>query len=194
MSDEYQPVPVQVARKIAAVYAKQCVVIACYDERYQKTHVTTYGQEPHHKEMAANAGDEVGRVLSHSAVQEIYEDFRNQTEAGWAQQKDELIREMESRAVVVENCINILRNEEGSSVTILCENPEGGGDEPLNVIEVCDDWTGWNPRRFGGNTLREALETACRMKREWNPRRFGGHTLREALEEACRMKREGSSE
>ena len=51
-----------------------------------------------------------------------------------------------------------LRDNEGASVTILCPNPDDG--MYANEIEVCDEWTGWKPRRFGGDTLAEALEAA----------------------------------
>lgn len=64
---------------------------------------------------------------------------------------------------IIVNCINILRNEEGSSVEILCENPDG---EPTNVVVVSDDWTDWEPRRFGGNTLLDALRAAVAARTE----------------------------
>lgn len=50
--------------------------------------------------------------------------------------------------------VSVLRLNEGSSVTILCDNPDG---PPNNAIEVVDEWTGWEPRRFEGSTLLGAL-------------------------------------
>lgn len=53
--------------------------------------------------------------------------------------------------------INHLREEEGDSVTILCDNPEG----PPNVAIECNGaWTGWQDRRFVGADLIEALSAA----------------------------------
>jgi hypothetical protein len=49
-----------------------------------------------------------------------------------------------------------LVENEGASVTILCENPEGVGPDN-HAVEVCDDWTNWGDRRFYGQTRLEAL-------------------------------------
>ncbi len=61
--------------------------------------------------------------------------------------------------IFIARAINVLRKNEGSSVLILCDNPDFN-DGPNNAIEVSDDWTNWKPRRFNGNTLRGALEVA----------------------------------
>lgn len=53
--------------------------------------------------------------------------------------------------------INDLRKNEGASVNVLCDNPDGTQN---NAIEVCDEWTGWVPRRFEGGTLMCALNVA----------------------------------
>ena len=45
---------------------------------------------------------------------------------------------------------------EGASVTILCENPEGTGPDN-HAIEVNDDWTGYQNRRFYGHSRFDAL-------------------------------------
>lgn len=58
--------------------------------------------------------------------------------------------------------IDDLRENEGASVNVLCDNPDGA---PNNAIEVCDDWTGWEPRRFEGDTLMRALNAAFEEKR-----------------------------
>lgn len=54
--------------------------------------------------------------------------------------------------------IEILREGEGASVTLLCDNP--GPDGPNNAIEIADDWTDWQPVRFTGETLTHALRAA----------------------------------
>jgi hypothetical protein len=53
--------------------------------------------------------------------------------------------------------IDFLRDEEGDSVTVLCDNPEG----PPNNAVVCNGrWTEWKDKRFKGDTLADALSAA----------------------------------
>jgi hypothetical protein len=54
-----------------------------------------------------------------------------------------------------------LREGEGSSVTLLCDNPDFNG-QPSNAIEVCGEWTNWEDRRFTGDTLHAAVLSAYR--------------------------------
>lgn len=58
-------------------------------------------------------------------------------------------------------CIHKLRAEEGDSVTILCDNPEG---PPNNAVECCGAWTDWSDRRFHGETLLGALRAAVEAR------------------------------
>lgn len=62
--------------------------------------------------------------------------------------------------------INDLRANEGASVNIPCDNPDG---PPNNAIEVCDEWTGWEPRRFEGDTLLRALNAALAAREAVTP-------------------------
>jgi hypothetical protein len=55
--------------------------------------------------------------------------------------------------------LNQLRADEGSSVTILCDNPDFNG-EPNCTIECQAEWTGWTRQRFTADTLLECLERA----------------------------------
>lgn len=73
------------------------------------------------------------------------------------------VREVEGGIV---ECINILRYEEGDSVTILCDNPDPARAEDNNAIECVGDWTFWRTQRYSGRTLLEALQKAVRAKRE----------------------------
>ena len=61
------------------------------------------------------------------------------------------------------NNLDILREEEGSSVLIPCDNPEFGGD-PACYVEVAAEWTVWQSLRFPGESLAEALENAVEAK------------------------------
>lgn len=58
-----------------------------------------------------------------------------------------------------------LRAEEGDSVEILCDNPEG---PPNNAVVIRAWWTEWEEQRFEGSTLAEALHRAnlARMRYE----------------------------
>lgn len=62
--------------------------------------------------------------------------------------------------------INALRRDEGDSVTLLCDNPEG---PPNNAIECNGGWTDWTDRRFVGETLRAAILAAYKARQECDP-------------------------
>ena len=63
------------------------------------------------------------------------------------------------QALAFVGTLNRLRANEGSSVTLCCDNPEGSG--PNNAaVEVVDEWTNWQPRRFYGSTVYAAAEAA----------------------------------
>ncbi len=69
-----------------------------------------------------------------------------------------------SKHVEAWSLIEQLRAPEGATVTICCDNPDFGG--PGSVVEVCDDWTDWLPRRFEGDTVLDALRAARYTKGE----------------------------
>ena len=82
---------------------------------------------------------------------------------GYAPDLSELMAWLvEARKVV--DAIDVLRAEEGSSVTICCDNPEP--DSWNNAIDVVGDWTEWDETRAHGQTVLECLTDAVRMKRE----------------------------
>lgn len=58
--------------------------------------------------------------------------------------------------------IEMLVEDEGSSLTIMCKNPDFVG--PNRIIDVCDHWTEWQAARFEGETLEDALEAALTSK------------------------------
>jgi hypothetical protein len=59
--------------------------------------------------------------------------------------------------------IDQLRSNEGDSVTILCDNPDFNG-LPDRVIVVNGAWTNWQDRRFGADTLVQALRAAVKAR------------------------------
>lgn len=60
--------------------------------------------------------------------------------------------------------INELRANEGATVVLCCDNPDFNG-MPDCIITVCDHWTGWTDKQFGGKNLEQALEKAVTQKR-----------------------------
>lgn len=52
--------------------------------------------------------------------------------------------------------VETLRSQEGDSVEILCDNPDG-----LCAVVVSGDWTGFTPRRVEGVNIHEALSNAA---------------------------------
>lgn len=59
--------------------------------------------------------------------------------------------------------VNRLRDEEADSVTLLCDNSDG---PPNNAVECCGFWTGFQERRFEGETIGAALAEAATAKDE----------------------------
>lgn len=55
--------------------------------------------------------------------------------------------------------IDQLRQREGASVMLFCDNADFN-EQPNSAIEVSDDWTNWQDRRFTGETVTAALEAA----------------------------------
>lgn len=76
--------------------------------------------------------------------------------------------DMETRCVACMTIINTLRMDEGNSIDILCDNPDG---PPNNAVECNGDWTEWETQRFEGDTLLTALEAAFKAykatKSDW---------------------------
>lgn len=70
-----------------------------------------------------------------------------------------------NQAAQIVQAINILRYNEGASVLICCENPEGTGPDN-HAVDVTDAWTNWQPFRFEGRTLLAALTNAVMDKVE----------------------------
>jgi predicted HAD superfamily Cof-like phosphohydrolase len=64
---------------------------------------------------------------------------------------------IEDEARPFHEMLNELRRDEGDSVTLLSDNPEG---PPNNAIECNGMWTNWEDRRFDGQTLHAAVRAA----------------------------------
>jgi hypothetical protein len=61
--------------------------------------------------------------------------------------------------------IEQLREPEGHSVTLVCDNPDFNGQPNAKVL-VCGDWTGWEERTFTGETVLAALKAALDERAE----------------------------
>ena len=73
--------------------------------------------------------------------------------------------EIQEKAMRVFNAIESLRKNEGAAVTIPCDPPEFGN---RMWISVCDDWTGWDERRFEAENIIDALEAAVKAKSDFD--------------------------
>lgn len=60
--------------------------------------------------------------------------------------------------------LNDLRGEYGSIITILCDDEEAWTRDKQMAIEVCSDWTEWNPRRFYGESILQCAAKAVHSR------------------------------
>jgi len=59
-----------------------------------------------------------------------------------------------------------LRASEGNSVEVLCDNPDFNG-QPNSAVVCSGDWTDWQPARFTGDSIDEALGAAVVAFNKW---------------------------
>ncbi len=65
--------------------------------------------------------------------------------------------------IAICNAIGELNADEGNGVNILAASHDFIGAN--YAIETTGDWTNWQPVRYEGDTIREALEKAVEHKR-----------------------------
>lgn len=63
--------------------------------------------------------------------------------------------------------IELLTQDEVSGVTILNPNPDFGA--PGYAVEVSGEWTGYEDRRFEGDSILQCLDEANRARVAWRP-------------------------
>ncbi|RWH31606.1 hypothetical protein [Mesorhizobium sp.] len=68
--------------------------------------------------------------------------------------------------------IQDLRAGEGSSVEILCDNPDFNG-QPNNAVICCGEWTDWQEIRFTGDSIDDALGAAMVAYTQWSRKNAG---------------------
>lgn len=68
--------------------------------------------------------------------------------------------EQDNAAVAFCIALDALRSDEGHSVEILCDNPEADSVDTQCAVDVCGDWTNWEPKRFYGRSPLEAILAA----------------------------------
>ena len=64
-----------------------------------------------------------------------------------------------AKLVEFNRMVTALRSKEGDSLTLLSDNADFNG-QPNNAIECNGDWTGWEDRRFTGETLHASVQAA----------------------------------
>lgn len=74
----------------------------------------------------------------------------------------------DSDAVEIWRAIEVLTDDEGSTVMVLCPNPDFNG-QPNFAIECNGAWTGWNDRRFAADLQVDCFRLAIRRYLEENP-------------------------
>ncbi len=62
-----------------------------------------------------------------------------------------------AKAFAFRLAIDELREDEGSTIEIVCDNPDG---PPNNAIICSGDWTEYQDRRFSGETLDAVVAAA----------------------------------
>lgn len=68
----------------------------------------------------------------------------------------------ESEQLEAWRLIEELREHEGDSVNVICDNPDG---PPNSAIECNGGWTGWSTKTFNGENVLECLRSAAKAKR-----------------------------
>lgn len=100
--ETYVPVPVHVAGIIARDFQKQIVVVVSVDHRHDQTHVTTFGEGPENKILAAALGEEISKATGHDMSQSHYfQDFRTVEAAKYVakiEALEEAIRQLRTAA------------------------------------------------------------------------------------------------
>ena len=86
-------------------------------------------------------------------------------------ERNDLKTEVEWLRAIVEP-LNELRDKEVSWVTIPHDNADFGG--PCNVVDVSGAWTGGRERRFEGDSLADALQSAVAAERAAEGREVEG--------------------
>ena len=97
-------------------------------------------------------------------------------------------QERGTRETEIVRLIEVLRSDEGDSVTILCDNPDFNGQP--NCAIVCNgDWTGWVDKRFAADSVLDALSMAMVEKSLPSPRKViatsNGHHWIERFNLVC---------
>jgi hypothetical protein len=88
---EYIPVPVAAAKEIAEKHAKDLVVVISYDRAHDLLHTTTFGTDAQSKDIAAQWGDAIPKLLGCAVeASKWYEDYRATEAATYKERIDQL--------------------------------------------------------------------------------------------------------
>lgn len=60
---KYKQVPIAAAKRISEQYDKDQVIIICWDKKFSRTHITTYGATKEECRQAAKGGTVIARCL-----------------------------------------------------------------------------------------------------------------------------------
>lgn len=152
MKKRTAPIPIDAAKRIAKDYGyDQIIVIGRKCGQDGVEHVTTYGRDRVHCDIAAS----IGNFLKNKVMQYIFKAYgKSQRMTKWTYGDWSQIGPL----------IDELGADEGSYLTICCPNPDFDG--PAYMIEVFGYWTDWQKIRIVGDTLLLCLQSAINTKRE----------------------------
>lgn len=60
--------------------------------------------------------------------------------------------------------LHFLREDEGDSVQLFCDNPDPSSPDRNHAMECAGWWTNWEPKTFWGETFRAMLDRADAAK------------------------------
>lgn len=72
----------------------------------------------------------------------------------------------ESYATQFVSLTDLLRRDQGNTLTLLCDNEEAETSDQQCAVEICAEFTEWKPQRFYGETVLAALWSAYKAARE----------------------------
>lgn len=80
------------------------------------------------------------------------------------QQKLDALAAENERLKAIVDPLNEIRQDEGTTVSIICDNPDFGSG-PDAQISVNADWTNWKDEHFPGKSLAECLKYAATVRK-----------------------------
>jgi hypothetical protein len=170
-----KPIPVSECRRLARELGKSMIVVMGYDPSDQITSVATYGVEPKDKQIAADVGERVARLVGCDLeAGESYEDFRTADQAKRAAAIELLVQAaggahhaissvLAVRDGISDGLLEDIRYALAKSIDVAIESGAPQPDPPLMREGLAGSDAPFPVRQFlKAAMLREWLETEFR--------------------------------